>query len=123
MVIDLAGDHDRYSEVLKAFLDSKGIWHRFIVFDQPVKTVEQAGRKVDADRIAKSIVMVASDQRPLLVILPAKNKISHRKVKTLLSVKDVRLAREAGVLAYSGYPAGECHLSTMSGEPFWTLGF
>ena len=119
----MAGDHDRYSEVLKAFLDSKGTWHRFVVFDQPVKTVERVGGKVDVARIAKSIVMAASDQRPLLVILPAENKISHRKVKTLLSVKDVRLAREAGVLAYSGYPAGECYLSTMSGEPFWTLGF
>ena len=83
MVNDLEGNPDRYFEVLKAFLDSKGIWHRFIVFAQPVKTVEQAGGKVDVDRIAKSIVMVDSDQRPLLVILPAKNKISHRKVKTL----------------------------------------
>ncbi len=39
---------------LKAFLDSKGTWHRFIVFDQPVKTVERAGGKVDVDRIAKN---------------------------------------------------------------------
>ena len=50
--------------------------------------------------------MVDSGQRPLLVILPAKNKISHRKVKMFLSVRDARLAREAEVLAYSGYPAG-----------------
>ncbi len=94
------------SETLRAFLLSKGIWHRFIIFDEPVKTVEQAARQVDVAKIVKSIIMMDSEQRPLLVILPAKNKISHRKVKALLSVKDVRLAREAEVLAYSGYPPG-----------------
>jgi len=40
------------------------------------------------------------------VILPAKNRISYRKIKALLGVKDVRLASEAEVLEYSGYPVG-----------------
>ncbi len=102
----MSGNRDLGSEFLRAFLDSKDIWHRFIVFDEPVKTVEEAARKVDVDRIVKSIVMVDSNQRPLLVILPASNRISHKKVKAQLSVKDVRLAREAEVLAYSGYPVG-----------------
>jgi len=93
----LEGNAEQDSESLKTFLESKGIWHRFIAFDEPVKTVEQAARKVDVGKIVKSIIMVDSEQCPLLVILPAKNKISHKKLKTLLSVKDVRLAREAEV--------------------------
>lgn len=97
---------DRYSKVLGEFLSSHKIWHHFIEFDEPVKTVEQAARKVDIKLIAKSIVLVDSDGKPLVAILPAENRISYKKVKTLLSVKDVRLADENEVLAYSGYPVG-----------------
>src|SRR5437667_6755236 len=95
-----------YSECLRASLVSKGIWHRFIECDEPVRTVEEAARKVSADRIIKSIVLVGSDKQPILAILPAKNKISYKKVKTLLEVKDVRLAQPDEVLEHSGYPVG-----------------
>ena len=95
-----------YSETLRTTLVSKGIWHRFIEFDEPVRTVEEASRKVSADRIIKSIVLVGSDQKPILAILPARNKISYKKIKTLLKVKDVRLAQPDEVLEHSGYPVG-----------------
>ena len=97
---------ETYSDRLRSFLLSHRIWHRFIEFDEPVKTVEQAARKVDVDQIIKSIVLVDSNNAPLLVILPAKNRISYKKIKALLSVKDVRLANEDEVLAYSGFPVG-----------------
>ncbi len=95
-----------YSEALRTILVSKGIWHRFIEFDEPVRTVEEAARKVPADRIIKSIVLVGSDKKPVLAILPAKNRISYKKIKTLLKVKDVRLAQPDEVLEHSGYPVG-----------------
>src|SRR5438093_7136714 len=95
-----------YSEHLRSFLLARGVWHRFIESDEPVKTVEQAARKVEVEKIVKSIVLVDSNNAPLLVILPAKNRISYRKIKALLGVKDVRLANEDEVLAYSGYPVG-----------------
>jgi len=95
-----------YSESLRTTLVSKGIWHRFIEFDEPVRTVEEAARKVSADRIIKSIVLVGSDKKPILAILPAKNRISYKKIKTLLNVKDVRLAQPDEVLEHSGYPVG-----------------
>jgi prolyl-tRNA editing enzyme YbaK/EbsC (Cys-tRNA(Pro) deacylase) len=94
------------SETLKAALTSKNLWHRFIEFDEPVKTVEQAGRNVPVEKIVKSIVMIDSDGSPLLAILPAKCRVSHRKIKRLLAVRDVRLASPDEVLKYSGYPAG-----------------
>lgn len=62
--------------------------------------------KVDADQIAKSIVLVDSNDQPLMAVLLAKNRISYRKLKTLLRVNDVRLANEWEVLEYSGYPVG-----------------
>ena len=95
-----------YSETLRTTLVSKGIWHRFIKFDEPVRTVEEAEKKVPADRIIKSIVLIGSDEKPILAILPAKSRISYKKIKTLLKVKDVRLAQADEVLEHSGYPVG-----------------
>ncbi|HUK50323.1 MAG TPA: YbaK/EbsC family protein [Terriglobales bacterium] len=95
-----------YSESLRDFLASKGIWHRFVEFNEPVKTVEQASRQVPAEKIVKSIVMIDSNGLPLLAILRAKHKLSFRKIKKLLEVKDVRLASAEEVLNASGFPAG-----------------
>jgi prolyl-tRNA editing enzyme YbaK/EbsC (Cys-tRNA(Pro) deacylase) len=58
------------------------------------------------EKIAKSIVMVDSAGDPLLAIVPAKSKVSHRKLKSILAVRDVRLATPQEVLRHSGYPAG-----------------
>jgi prolyl-tRNA editing enzyme YbaK/EbsC (Cys-tRNA(Pro) deacylase) len=82
------------------------VWHNIIEFSEPVKTVEQASKQVDAERIAKSIVMIDSNGEPLLAIVAAKSKISHRKLKDLLDVRDVRLASPKEVLLHSGYPVG-----------------
>jgi len=95
-----------YSQKLEAFLLSRDLWHRFIEFSEPVKTVEQAGRKVPVERIAKSIVMVDSEGSPLLAIVRAQSMVSHRKIKSLLGVKDVRLANPEEVLRHSGFPVG-----------------
>jgi prolyl-tRNA editing enzyme YbaK/EbsC (Cys-tRNA(Pro) deacylase) len=95
-----------YGENLKALLISHNLWHRFIEFSEPVKTVEQAGRKVQVEKVAKSIVMVDSNSEFLLAIVPAQSKVSHKKIKSLLAVRDVRLASPDEVLKYSGYPVG-----------------
>jgi len=95
-----------YSEKLRSFLIANNVSHRFIEFSDPVKTVEQASKKVHVEKIAKSIVMVDSNGNALLAIVPAKNKVSHRKVKTILSVSDVHLASHPEVLKHSGYPVG-----------------
>ena len=95
-----------YSQRLKDVLLSKNLWHRFIEFSEPVKTVEQAGRKVPVEKIVKSIVMVDSDGNPLLAIVRAESMVSFRKIKKLLEVKDVRLASPEEVLKHSGFPAG-----------------
>ena len=82
------------------------LWFRFIEFDEPVKTGEQAAKKVQAEKIAKSIVMIDSNGEPLLAIVPERNLVSHKKLKTLLNVRDVRLANAEEVLQHSGYPVG-----------------
>jgi prolyl-tRNA editing enzyme YbaK/EbsC (Cys-tRNA(Pro) deacylase) len=84
----------------------RNVWHRFIEFNEPVKTVEQAAKKVQVEKIAKSIVMFDSDGSPLLAIIPAQSMVSHKKIKRILAVRDARLASPEEVLASSGYPAG-----------------
>ena len=95
-----------YSQRLREFLVHKNLWHRFIEFSEPVKTVEQAGGKVPVEKIVKSIVMIDSDGNPLLAIVKAQSMVSFRKIKKLLEVKDVRLASPEEVLRHSGFPAG-----------------
>ena len=95
-----------YIESLGNFLNSKGVWHRFIEFSDPVKTVEQAGKKVPVERIVKSIVMVDSNGAALLAIIGAQHRVSFRKIKRLLEVRDVRLANAEEVLKASGFPVG-----------------
>ena len=96
----------KYSDTLRTYLVSKGVSHRFIEFEDPVRTVTEAAKKVPAEAIIKSIVLIGSDKKPVLVILPARNKISYKKVKTLLNLKDVHLAQPDEVLEHSGYPVG-----------------
>jgi len=100
------GQAQNYSEKLRTFLTSRNIWHHFIEFNEPVKTVEQAAKKVQVEKIAKSIVMVDSDDNFLVAIVPAKNRVSHRKIKILLAVRDLRLASPQEVLDKCGYPVG-----------------
>jgi len=95
-----------YSETLVSFITSRNVWHRLIEFGEPVKTVEQASRQVDAEKIIKSIVMIDSNGNPVLALVPARSMVSHKKLKKLLDVRDVRLARYEEVLQFSGYPAG-----------------
>jgi len=95
-----------YGEQLEAHLSSLHLWYRFIEFDEPVKTVEQAAKKVQAEKIAKSIVMIDSNGSPLLAVVAAKDLVSHKKLKEILNVKDVRMAKAEEVLEHSGYPVG-----------------
>ena len=95
-----------YGQRLKDVLLSKNLWHRFIEFSEPVRTVEQAARKVPVEKVVKSIVMIDSNAEPLLAVIKAQRMVSFRKIKNLLEVKDVRLASPEEVLKYSGYPAG-----------------
>ncbi len=108
------------SESLKDFLDSRKLWYKFIEFDEPVKTVKQASGKVRVERIAKSMVLVASDGQSLLTIVPAKNRVSYGKIKGLLNIRDVRLASPDETLEHSGYPAGGVPRFNKIQRGFWT---
>ncbi len=60
----------------------------------------------DPDAVAKSILLIGSDNEPLLVILLGKDKIDFAKIKKALNVSDVRLAAPKEVLEITGYEVG-----------------
>jgi prolyl-tRNA editing enzyme YbaK/EbsC (Cys-tRNA(Pro) deacylase) len=92
-----------YSNSLGNYLVSKKVWHHFVEFDEPVRTVEQAASKVPVQKIVKSIVMIDSEDSPFLAIVRTECRVSFKKIKRIL---DVRLTTPLEVLKSSGYPAG-----------------
>ena len=50
--------------------------------------------------------MIDSNGQPLLAVVPALSMVSHKKLKKLLNVPDVRLASAQEVLEHSGFPVG-----------------
>lgn len=56
--------------------------------------------------LAKSIVLIDSNEEPLLVILLSEDKIDFSKIKKILKVKDVRLAEPKQVFEITGYKVG-----------------
>jgi prolyl-tRNA editing enzyme YbaK/EbsC (Cys-tRNA(Pro) deacylase) len=93
-------------DALREFFETEKLWHKFIDFEDPVITVEQAKRRVPIEKIVKSIVLVGYDGFPLLAVVPAKNRIRFAKIKKLLNLRDIRLATPEETLRYSGYEVG-----------------
>lgn len=58
------------------------------------------------DAIVKSILLMTSEQEPVLVILLGKDKIDFQKVKKIIGAKDVLLAEPEEVLEITGYEVG-----------------
>ncbi|MEM4257407.1 MAG: YbaK/EbsC family protein [Candidatus Diapherotrites archaeon] len=56
--------------------------------------------------LVKSIVLVDSNEEPLLVILLSEDKIDFGKIKKVLKVKDVKLADPKQVFEMTGYKVG-----------------
>lgn len=94
------------SSSLTEFLKEKGIWFKLHEFDDEVKTVEDASKKVPLEKIVKTLVLIDSNGKPLIAILKADKKLSFKKVKKALNLKDVKLAKSEEVFEFSGYEVG-----------------
>ena len=70
-------------------------------------TAEKAGEITgDPESVAKSILLIGSDNEPILAILLGKDKIDFAKIKKALGLTDVRLATPKEVLEITGYEVG-----------------
>lgn len=95
------------SEDLENYLEREGIWHRFIDKPETIHTkdaAEEAG--VELKRLTKSLVMLDQDNNPILAIIPGDCRLDFEKVKGILNVEQIRMARMDEAGDYSGYPPG-----------------
>jgi Cys-tRNA(Pro)/Cys-tRNA(Cys) deacylase len=100
------------SHGLSEFLKERKIWFKLHEFKEDVKTAVRAGKQVPFEKIVKSLVFIDSNNKPFVAILKASKKVVFKKLKKVLNVKDVRLAKPEEVLEYSGYEVGAvppCH--------------
>ncbi len=94
------------SKTLAKFLEKNNVWFKLHEFEDDVKTSLKAAEKVPKEKIVKSLVLIDSNNEPLIVILQSFKKVDFKKIKKVLKIKDVRLANPEEVKKYSGYEVG-----------------
>lgn len=91
---------------LIALLDTSGVIYH-VVEHEPVFTSEEAAR-VRGTRLeqgAKALVLIG-DKKPLMIVVPADQKLSFSKAKKALGIKDLRLAAPEEVVNILGVEIG-----------------
>lgn len=88
------------------FLDENKIWHRFA--EGRAKSAKEASETtgVPIENIIKTLAFEAGDEI-YLVIAPAISRVSTKKLKKLLNLRDTKLASPEKVKEATGYEAGE----------------
>lgn len=92
---------------LLEFLKREGVEAELLEFSSTVRTVDDAVRAsgVEAAGIIKTLVVLC-DSEPACLVVPGDRRLSFAKVRRALDCKDVRLAKPAEVLAFTGYSIG-----------------
>jgi|SRR3989344_239130 len=94
--------------MLRDFISVNKLKAEVFETSREVRTAERASEVMglEADSVAKSIVMVDPNKNPLLVILLGPDHIDFAKIKALLGVRDIRLAEPDEVFEITGYKVG-----------------
>jgi len=93
--------------MLQDFIKANRLTAQIFETQGVVKSAAKAAQELDdSEAVAKSILLMDSNNEPLLVVLLGKDKIDFKKIKQILGVKDIRLAEPEEVLESTGYPVG-----------------
>lgn len=107
-------------EKLKKFLDLEKVDYK--VFDhEPVKTSEDAARvrNTNLHQGAKALVFIG-DGKPLMFSVSADRKIDTKKAKSVLHIKDLRMATPEEVEKVTGIKIGAVHpFGNVFNIPLW----
>ncbi len=99
---------EQFDEI-KRFLDGKGVRYE-VTEHEPVYTSEDAARIRGEDiRTGAKALIFKADANFVLCIVPGDRKIDTKKLKEILSCKDVRMATPEEVLRVSGCEIGSVH--------------
>jgi prolyl-tRNA editing enzyme YbaK/EbsC (Cys-tRNA(Pro) deacylase) len=99
---------DKIRKLIKCLHDH-GVEYRHLVFSEPTRTVEDASRVSGADPsdIVKTIILVDEENRLYASIVSGNKRVDLSKLRDVLGVRDLRLAKASEVKRYLGYEIGE----------------
>ncbi len=106
---------------IKDFLDSQGVTYRHFTHPQAFTASETAAAQhVSGRELAKSVV-VNADDRLILAVIPANDRLDVEKLSHLAGVASIRLAKEAEFEAvFEGCEVGaEPPLGKLYDVPVW----
>jgi prolyl-tRNA editing enzyme YbaK/EbsC (Cys-tRNA(Pro) deacylase) len=94
---------------LQKYIDENGLNAKILTLNSPTRTVEESVKALNCEpeNIIKSIVVVTDTHDFYLVILQGDRKIKTKKLKRLLSVKDIKLASPSQVKERTGFEVGD----------------
>src|SRR5579875_1813905 len=94
--------------LLEEYLESKGIWHRFIT--KPKETIHTADASalmgIDLNRLTKNLVSKTNEGEYVLLIVPGDKKVDLKKASQALGVRNVSLIPFDLAEEISGYAPG-----------------
>ncbi len=92
---------------LEKYLQSNGIWHKFIKKTETVHTSDAAkAAGVELHRLTKNLVSETNQGEHVLLIVPGNRKVDLKAAAVALKVKNVQLVPFAKAEEISGYPPG-----------------
>lgn len=93
---------------LEEYLKRQGVSARLIFFEEHVKTVAAAAKRlgVGPERIIKSILFLDDKGGPVLAIVRGDRRVSEYKLARLIGARSVRIATPEETLAHTGYEVG-----------------
>ncbi len=90
------------------FLLTENIAHEF--YKMPHSASSAAGVAavlgLDIAQVAKAVVFIADDERPLMAVIPGNTKVDQQKLKQASSAKKLRLATPEQIVEFTGYLIG-----------------
>lgn len=92
---------------VRDFFNRNGIVKEIVSFDKGTENSAKAAETlgVNQGQIAKSIVFFA-DNVPILVVISGDKRVDEKRLKQILSVKKIRMAKPEEVLEITGFEVG-----------------
>ena len=92
---------------LEEFLESKGVWYRFITKPETIHTSDASKLTgVALNQLTKNLIGSTDEGRFVLLIVPGNRRVDLRKASRILGTKNVSLIPFGEAESISGYPPG-----------------
>jgi len=92
---------------LEAYLEERGIWHRFIDKPETVHTADASkATGIDLHRITKNLVSKTRKGEYALLVVPGDRRVDLKASAKALGAKKIRLMPFSEAETISGYPPG-----------------